>query len=119
MGSDKTLQICESLNNMFEIDGETFSLKGGDYTIESIPTVRSTPCVYKGLKFESMTEAAIHFDTSVSAVSQYVKRTCHRYECPVEYKGKIYACLKEAAQQTGDRYQSVAQWVHRHNSYIQ
>ena len=95
-------------------------VEGVDYIPGGSGQVMTTPCTYKGMEFESMTAAAKHFDVSVAAVSLYVNRVgCHRYEYPVEYKGKTYKCIAEAAKLNGAKYNSVVAWVRRHNSYIQ
>ena len=98
-------------------------VEGIDYTLyppEYEPSPRKTPCTYKGKQFDSMTEAAEYFGVTVSAVSLYVSRIgCHRYEMPVMYKGKRYESIVEAATINDAPYSSVANWVRRHNSYLQ
>ena len=113
---------CAKLNETFGIEGpQCITIDTtGDNTGHGIPSPRRTKCVYKGKEFNSMTEAAEYFGTSVSAVSLYIQRKgCHRYEMPVEYKGKVYKCIAEAAKLNNSPYSSVAAWVKRHNSYMQ
>ena len=124
------------LDEMFGIDSDKpveFNLEGtieGSYSpvsigwnrgkVGSMTGLGTKECVYKGLKFSSMTEAAEHFGVSISAVSLYVKRKgCHRYEYPVMYKGNTYKSIADAAKLNGVPYGSVAKWVRYHNSYIQ
>ena len=73
------------------------------------------PCVYKGVEYNSLTEAAEANGVTISAVSQYIKREgAWRYELPVTYKGVEYPNLRECARITGAPYSSVATWVRRH-----
>ena len=74
------------------------------------------PCEYKGIQFNSRTEAAEHFGVDVSAVSQYVKRDgCNRRNRKINYKGKEYENARECARITGASYSGIISWVNRHS----
>ena len=119
-GIDSDVPVDFDLNNIDEGAYAPVCIGWNRGLVGSMTGIGTKPCAYKGLDFTSMTEAAEHFGVTISAVSLYVSRKgCRRYEMPVMYKGKTYKSIADAAKCNDAPYSSVANWVRRHNSYIQ
>ena len=75
------------------------------------------PCVYKGVHYDNMTEAAKANGVSIGAVSTYVKREgkVQRYDMPIIYKGIRYNNISHAMKETGKCHSTIQSYVWRHN----